>query len=154
MSDNKQPEITRELIQEDHPAIYTAIQAEAAKSERERIRCILDEALPGHEAMAKKLAFESDTSPGDAARQINKAEKEARTDELAKLRNKKLEVETLSEKDKGIEPLPDGASIEDKCKHEWENDPKVREEFTSLEVYTACIKGDAKHRVSVAGGSK
>lgn len=150
MSDDKQPEITQALIASDYPAIYAAIQAEAATTERGRIQGVLSAGLPGHEDLINKLAFDGKTSPGEAALQVNQAEKGARVTQLDEYKKKgDLGVTTTTEQDGG---LGEDATVEEKCAHEWKHNPKVRDEFTSLEVYTACVKGDGTHRVLVAGG--
>jgi ATP-dependent Clp protease protease subunit len=52
-----------------------AARAEGAKAERERIKGIEDNTLPGHEKLTAELKFDGKTSPAEAAVAILKAEK-------------------------------------------------------------------------------
>lgn len=53
-------------------------RTEGATQERTRIKSIMGLSMPGHEALVQKLAFESDTSAGDAALAVIAAERELR----------------------------------------------------------------------------
>lgn len=52
-----------------------AVRAEAAASERQRITDVRAQALPGHEALVEKLAFDGKTTGAEAAVQILAAER-------------------------------------------------------------------------------
>jgi signal peptide peptidase SppA len=77
--------INRDQLSADAPELLTTILAEGAVAERSRIQGCLDAALPGHETLAKSLAFDGKTTPGEAALAINAAERgllaKAKTDQ-------------------------------------------------------------------------
>lgn len=62
-------------------------RAEGATQERTRIKDVLALSMPGHEALVMKMALESDTTPGDAARAVIAAEREMRSKHAADLNN-------------------------------------------------------------------
>jgi len=51
-----------------------------------------------------------------------------------------------SGKDKAVDQK---LSIEEQCKKDWENNPKLRDEWVSLEAYTGYTRGVAKGRIKV-----
>jgi len=67
--------ITREQLATEAPELLTAIQAEGATAEIERVKGCLNAALPGHEDLAKALALDGKTTPDQAASAINAAER-------------------------------------------------------------------------------
>jgi len=86
-------EITREKIAADHPEIAEAIRAEGhatgltegAAQERERIRAVQAQSMPGHEALIEQLKFDGKTTGPEAAVQVLAAEKrrsQARLEDL------------------------------------------------------------------------
>ncbi len=77
--------ITREQLQAEAPELITALQAEGAASERERIRAVRAQAMPGHEALIEQLAFDGKTSGPEAAVQVLAAERQARASAAANL---------------------------------------------------------------------
>jgi capsid assembly protease len=71
-------------LKEQHPALFAQIEAEnaaavaaasvtAASAERDRIIGVRATALPGHEALVEKLAFDGKTTPAEAALAVNAA---------------------------------------------------------------------------------
>lgn len=100
MADTKPdaPEITREYLAANHPDIVAAIEADAAATartegvavgatnERERIQSVLDQSMPGHEALIQGLAFDGKTAGPEAAVAVLQAEKAGRAKHRANMR--------------------------------------------------------------------
>lgn len=95
------PEITREYIAAQHPAIAEefrkegresalegadAIRAEGATAERARIQAVREQSMPGHEALIETLMFDGVTTGEQAAVKVLSAEKTARGNRLDDLR--------------------------------------------------------------------
>lgn len=95
------------------------VRAETRTEERTRIKSILALSMPGHEALVQKLAFESETSAGDAALQVLAAEKEARSKQASNLAADAPQVLALrpaaTVRNEGAEP-PSRAEIDKKAK--------------------------------------
>lgn len=74
--------LTREALQRDHAALYAQLRSEfeaaGAAAERERIQAVRAQALPGHEALVERLAFDGHTSAAEAAAAVLAAERSAR----------------------------------------------------------------------------
>ena len=70
--------MNREELERNHPALVAEIRAEAtatataegATAERARIQAVLDQSMPGHEALVQKLAFDGKTTGPEAAVQV------------------------------------------------------------------------------------
>ncbi|MFM2054249.1 MAG: hypothetical protein RL456_2286 [Pseudomonadota bacterium] len=73
--------LTRESFEQDHAALYGQIRSEAlaegAAQERARIQAVRALAMPGHEALVEKLAFDGKTTGPEAAMAIVTAQREA-----------------------------------------------------------------------------
>jgi ClpP class serine protease len=81
-------ELTAAVVMEEYPAVYDDIHALGAKSvdlkaaataERERIMAVFEQALPGHDALIREMAFDGHTSGPEAAVRILAAERELST---------------------------------------------------------------------------
>lgn len=70
--------ITREQLQAEAPELLAEIQAEGATAERDRIKAVRAQVMPGHEALIDQLAFDGKTSGPEAAVQVLQAERTAR----------------------------------------------------------------------------
>lgn len=157
------PVITREFIAENHPDIaqafvaegvasvdLTAARAEAAEAERNRIKAVQAQLLPGHEALIATLMFDGKTTGEQAAVQVLKAEREAGGTALAQL---KAGAPAPAPAAIVEEPTPsagnDSLPIEDRCKAEWDKDAKLRDEFGTLETYTAYMRANSEGRIKV-----
>jgi signal peptide peptidase SppA len=66
---------TVEQIRAESPEAAQALIALGAEQERARIQGVENAVLPGHEALIASLKFDGKTSPGDAALQVNAAER-------------------------------------------------------------------------------
>jgi signal peptide peptidase SppA len=134
--------MNKEELLAQHPELAKALMAEGhatgAAAELTRIQAVLASGLPGHEALVQQLAFDGKTSGPEAAMQVLTAERAKRGQVLA-------EIEATAPKPAPHAPapaaaLPDadsGAPLEEQCKATWDKTPEVRQEFGTLEVYTA-----------------
>lgn len=75
------PEMDKAAFLAAHPALFASLQvefqAEGAAQELARIQAVRATAVPGHEALVEKLAFDGKTTAGEAALQVNAAIKVA-----------------------------------------------------------------------------
>lgn len=157
MTDKSKPaamEITADTIRSERPDVHAAIRAEGyeagkaagraegaedgAKAERARILGVEQQALPGHEALIAQLKADGKTSPAEAAVQVLQAEKGRARSQLDARREAdgKLPDLPVRASDGGGQPLA-GLPFEERCKREFEADPKLQAEFRSVERYTA-----------------
>ena len=69
--------LTRASLEKDHAALFAELRGEfmamGATSERQRIQGVLDQAIPGQEALVNGFAFDGKTTPGEAAIAVNQA---------------------------------------------------------------------------------
>ncbi len=127
-------------------------KADGATAERERIQSVETQSIPGHEKLIQKLKFDGKTTAGEAAIQMNQAEKVLRETVLTKLDKDAPDpvatvlvpdVETSAAKD---ENLP----IEDRAKTAWDKDPDLRAEFLNrFDAYLAYVKADEAGQVKI-----
>jgi hypothetical protein len=136
--------------------------AEGARTERERIHAMLGQAPPGREAPAGEPPRDGGTGVtggADAAQKVLAAEAAKATGAITKI-TKVLAAETAKaagrlfdpKTEKGRRPLPASAdgesqevaalvqSLEQRCRAEWEREPRLQAEYGTLEAYTAFIR--------------
>jgi signal peptide peptidase SppA len=124
-----------------------------ATAERERIMKIEDVAMPGYEEMVSKAKADGKTTAEELAMQILAVEKQKGS---TALENMKADAENVP----AIEPSVDPAQAhdvsadpslpaEDRAKATWDKDPKVRDEFKTLEAYTAFVKAEEAGQVRI-----
>ncbi len=135
-------EITVDTLAKDAPELLAQIQAEAkkagydegvkegAKLEVERIKTVLAQTMPGHEALVEKLAFDGETTGPEAAVQILAAEKKIRE-------NKKedLDADSVAPVD-NAEPA-DKTDKDPATQEAFDADKELKSEFGSFEVFQA-----------------
>lgn len=162
MATNK-PALTASDVKENHPKIAEELLAEGAASvdldkvridaenaERARISGVLDQHLPGHDALIQKLAFDGETTPEQAAVQILKAEREASKEHSSRLNS---DVDDLPN-------IPDsGASVESDANltddQKWKKDAKLRAEFNDdFDSFKAFSTAEKAGRIKVLSRSK
>lgn len=153
--------MNREELAAQHPQLLAAVLAEGAKAERERIQAVESALIPGHEQLIASLKFDGKTSGGDAALQVNAAERQLRETQGAAERRAAPPVAaqapaptvTANDADKAkaeaarLAALP----IEERCKAEWEAKADLRAEHVSLAAYTALRKAEESGKVRVLG---
>jgi capsid assembly protease len=71
--------ITRESLERDHAALFAQLRsdfmAQGATAERDRILAVRGQAMPGHEELIERLAFDGTTSGPEAAAAVLQAER-------------------------------------------------------------------------------
>ncbi len=150
--------ITREQLAAQNPELLQTILAEGraqgAADERARIQAVEGALIPGHEALVAGLKFDGKTSGGDAALAVLAAEKrvrEANATALAGdapkpvLQNPPPLVQVdATTKAKAEEEALSKLPLAERCKAQWEADPALRGEFSSLGAYTAYMQAQEK----------
>lgn len=160
------PEITRELIEKEHPTIAEAIRAEAvtalqaehaaaleaarltgATAERERIFAVEAQLLPGHEALIAQFKADGKTSGPEAAVAVLAAERASASTALDKLKADGGELKIKPSRE--IQPAADlaDAPVEERCKAEWDSKPEIRKEFGDFASYLAFTKASESGQV-------
>lgn len=169
------PEITRESLAAEHPAIADALRAEGrdalandtdallalpavasaittaraegATAERERIQAVeaQGKGMPGFDALIDTLKYDGSTTGPEAAVQLIAA-----NGQRVKTAHRAIVDETPA-------PLPPAAvdaddanasaPVETRCKQRWETDAAVRAEFGTLEAFTAYTRAEESGRV-------
>jgi len=143
---HKENSMDIETLKAEHPAVFDAIKAEGATAERQRIRDVLAQALPGHEALIQTLAFDGKTTGPEAASAVLAAERKAREAKLCAMKEDAPEPATPST-DFGAS-APHG---EEAWKAEFEANEALRAEFGgSLSAYLAYKKAEAKGTIRIA----
>lgn len=123
--------------------------AKGVKAETVRIKGIEAHSMPGHEDLITEMKFDGKTTPDQAAVKILTAEKANLASKAADIKEDgtKVVAQTVSAETPTVDlkSLP----IEERCKKEWESDPKVKAEFSSLETYEAYQKADSEGKVNL-----
>lgn len=139
---NEGKELGRQEAVAEQSAALAVARAEGANSERARIQGIEEScAIPGHEKLVASLKFDGKTTAAEAALQILGAENQLRAGALAAM-NAAANPAVIAAPagpagDVESTELPPDAPIEERAQAEWNKDSSLRQEFTSLEAYTA-----------------
>lgn len=153
MTDKSKPaamEITADTIKSEHPDVHAAIRGEGyeagkaegreagAAAERARILGVEAQALPGHEALIAQLKADGKTTPEQAAVQVLQAERGRAQARLDTRRDIDAKLPDIGRKaaDGGGQSLA-SLTFEERCKREFDGDPKLQAEFRSVDRYTA-----------------
>ena len=126
----------------------------AVAAERDRIKAIFALNSPGHEALVQAAMFDGTSTAGDVAMKIVAADKAARGNKLDALRK---DGATVGQVQPGAAGLPSTLAedkslpVDERCKANWDKDPAVRAEYTTLEAYTAYVKAEESGRIRVVG---
>jgi hypothetical protein len=141
------------------PADIEAMRAKAisdgATAERNRIKAVQEQSLPGHEALIETLKYDGKTTGPEAAVQILAAEKKKLGGIAADLREDAPKtppnspLENTGRVATKIDSTMSPAQVEAVAKSNWQNDPKLSTEFTSCESYVAFCKAEAAGRVRI-----
>lgn len=152
-------EITKGYIEENHPDIADAFRQEGhekgrkegAEAETARVKAVQEQTIPGHEALIEQMMFDGKTTGEQAAVQVLKAEKSARDKAVATLEEDAAEtVDQPATTETATKPKVDpNLPLEERCKQEWEQQPELRDEFSSLETYTAFKRAEEGGQVRV-----
>lgn len=122
----------------------SSARVEATAAETQRIKSVQSVVLPGHEALIQALMFDGKTTAGDAAMQVNVAER-AKLGRRVEDLNADAAAATTTVVDPPAAAAPKPKAdpnlpVEDRCKAEWQSDPHLRTEFGSVEDYIAFAK--------------
>jgi len=158
-------EITLELIKNDHPEVFQAIQDEvsleaarnkAAADELARIKGVQEQLIPGHEALISELMFDGVTTPEQAAVKVLQAEKA--------LKQKVVDDNQADAPDALADPPTDDAvvatadanlPIEKRCKKKWEESAEIQAEFAGdFDAYIAAEKAIEGGKVKIHGAKE
>lgn len=130
---------------------------EGARTERERIRNVEAQFIPGHEKLINTLKFDGMTTGEQAAVKILQAEKELRTTVSkqliadAPMAVVPVAAPEVEMNEKTIQNLP----IEKRAEIEWNRRPDLRSEFLDdFDGYLAFLKAEAKGRVKILHKSR
>jgi len=158
-------DITLELIKNDHPDVFQAIQDEvsmdsarneAAAAELARIQGVQEQLIPGHEALISELMFDGVTTPEQAAVKVLQAEKA--------LKQKVVDDHESDSPEALADPSTDGAvvatadanlPIEKRCKKKWEESAEIQAEFAGdFDAYIAAEKAIEGGKVKIHGAKE
>jgi len=153
--------ITKEKVSAEYPEIAEAFRAEGragvdvssakadgASEERERIKDVFAQSMPGHESIVESMAFDGKSTGGDVAKAIVAAERANRGARVDSMR---------SESPKPVPPAnanhattnDQNLSIEERAQKAWDNDSSLHAEFDEFSDYLAYEKGQAKGSVKL-----
>lgn len=107
-----------------------------AEAERARIKAVEEQLIPGHEALIESLKWDGQTTGEQAAVQVLKAERTSRENMLGNIRQD-APAQVPNPPAPTVETATDSLPVEDRCRAEWDRDPKLRAEFGDLATYVA-----------------
>ena len=163
--------VTKETFRAAYPDLFVEIQKEAramgfsegleagkkegmssgAEMERERIKSVQSQLLPGHEALIEILKWDGKTTGPEAAVQVLGAERA-----LLDGKRKELMEEAqlpISQNNIGTgkkEDIDPNLPIEDQAKAIWQKNPELRKEFgDNFDSYLAFSKANAEGKVKI-----
>lgn len=133
-----------------------------ASSERDRIKAVEEQLIPGHEQLIATLAFDGVTTGPEAAVKVLAAEKTLRASKLASFvtEHSAVAAPAAPKDDKDRQPKEKASGApesdlppEEQAEKTWAEDPKIRAEFANnKEAYLAYVKADAAGRVKIYKG--
>lgn len=128
-----------------------AARKAGADAERERILGIEKAAMPGHEAIVAAHKADATKTPGDTALAIIAAENAARGAQMAALNTDeaktKVPAQPANATTAPAAAAGEGREGPEKYKAEWDGNPKLAEEFSSFEAYSAFRSMEDQGRV-------
>jgi len=156
--------VTKALILDDYPDIAKAFRDEgvasvnvddikvtAAQLERDRIKAVSEQSMPGHEKLIQELMFDGKTSGPEAAVKVLQAHKASTAKFAADIDDdapdpvRHIEPPADAVPSSGINP---DQPIEPQCKKAWAaNAGNVQDEFLSYEDYLAYTEAHANGQV-------
>lgn len=148
-------------LRKDHPALAEALVQEGHKAgmeagataERQRIKDVEAQHMPGHEALIASLKFDGKTTGAEAAVQVLNAER-------GKLGAHAAKLAADAPKPVPHAAVPEGAvaaegndeqSMEARIKATWDKDASIRAEFGAFDTYKAYAMAEALGHVKTLG---
>lgn len=164
---NEEPEmeITKGLIAEQHPEIAEAFRAEGAatanaegaEQERQRIKDVFAQSMPGHESLINEMAFDGKTTGPEAAVAILQAEKNNQKKVVSDLEADAATVSDVGDSadtDDSVETDSD-LPVDQRCQANWDKSKTLRASFgNDFDSYVAYQTAVENGQVKVLGGSK
>ena len=143
-------QLAPEELEKRETTAFERGKSEGATAERERIRAVETQALPGYQALVQELKFDGSTTGPQAAERIVAAEKSKRAQTL---KDMKAEGPDPVAPTIPAEVVDEAATetVEDRCKIAWSKDPDLHSEFSNLEQYTAYIKAAERGQARIFG---
>ncbi len=138
--------MSAKVLAEDHPEVFEAVKQEGyqeglktgavdgAAKEVARIKDIEENCMPGYESLVAKMKFDGESTGGDVAKAIVRAEKKAGRDKLEDIdKDAPPVLETVEEaivpENKKKKQVSADATIEEKAEAEWENNESLKADF-------------------------
>lgn len=154
-------DIANALIAEGKTAGVTA----GAEAERQRIKDVEAQLMPGHEALIDKLKYDGTTTAGEASMQVLSAEKEKVKGKASAIEADAKELDKISHADtSAVEgtgstgqdlDANDDTGIKEAAKANWDKDGAIRSEFNgNFDAYHSFFKQDLKGNVQVRKNEK
>lgn len=140
----------KETIERDHPELAAALRAEGALAERERIRDVEAQAMPGHDDLIARMKFDGKTSGAAAAVEVLAAEKQKRATYLASMQQDAPQPvpHTPAPADSAADDT--ALPVEDRCKAKWDRDAALRAEFGGkFDAFVAFAKAEESGRARI-----
>lgn len=171
-------EITLDTIKAAYPDIYNKIDSEAfarglaqgktegveagikagAEKERDRIKAVEAQSLPGHEDLIASLKFDGVTTGEQAAVKVLAAEKALVTvkkDVYLSEHKQVVEQAVLTEEKKQAAASDKAPETDEEIKAAWDKDKALQAEFAGdFESYKAFTKASANGQVKIYKGGK
>lgn len=122
-----------------------------AESERQRIKAVEAQSLPGHEALIEQLKADGKTTGEQAAIAVLNAEKEKRKTRLQTLQDGAIPPVPPSSTDADAFKGEDNKNlpVEERTKAEWDKNANVRSEFHSYASFLAYTKAFEAGRAKI-----
>lgn len=143
-----------QALRDEGRALAKSDMDSAVAAERKRIEACLDAAMPGHEELARSMAFDGKSTAGDVALAIVGLEKKTRAATHHAMRTEAAKPVPSASTATGA-GAEDGSnanlSIEEKAQKEWDANPALRAEFDEIKDYVAFLKATANGTVKVKG---
>lgn len=148
------PDVAEALRNEGKASVDTdAIKTDAAKAERERIQSVLDQSMPGHEALVKEMAFDGVTTGPEAAVKVLQAEKAVAGKTANDLQADAEEINDIAASTGEDTQVNANLPLDQRCKAKWDKSADLRAEFNNdFDAYVEYEKATAGGQVKVMGG--
>lgn len=162
-TNHQQQPLSVNAIESEYPEIASALRAEGAKAERDRLAAIDDAALEGHEDLVAAAKKDPNATAETLAVQIIKAQKAVGSTYLSQTRaavddnpdidpkkkdepeedEDEVEAEDMDDEDK------DEEEVEKSAKKAWKKDKALRSEFGTFKTYLSYVKAANSGRASI-----
>jgi len=147
--------LTFESIIAEHGELADALITQGATTERERIKSVQAQALPGYDDLVAEMMYDGTTSGPEAAVRILQADKAARAGQAQAIRDDAAVLNGAAPA--APAPAPQTQSdlsqlpLEDRCKAEYEKDATLRADFPTPEAYIASERARTNGKLRIIG---